>query len=494
MDNQEWVRGAAEAAEAGDGRPNGPQSYPEIPPLAALRIDPAELDTARLTPQCVVESYLYADVAAFPGPGGTGRTTLFLFEVVHIVLGTTLYGLTVCTPGAVVIVTAEDRRELLIARLGQIMEALELDAEARAKVCTRVMIWDVTGTVCRLTELDRQGNVVLTGLADAIVERFRDSSPVIVGLDPVISFGAGERIVNDNEHSLILAARRIVRGLGCCVRLICHTGKEVARSGSTDQYSARGGSALSDGARMVTVLRAWGAGGETTDKLIPPIGFALGPDEMGMVLVRAKLSYAPLQPQIWLKRRGYGFEHFIATRPDREAEGRARADQLERYLIAELARGSRYTRNTLTDTGVIKPRDKLREALSALVAAGRVIDTPIPGAEHARGGRRRYLHPVAFASPTPDGEATKNDDENNDLLHRPDPPFGSPPPYRGKKDGEPISPDFPLQGPRFAGEAPRSNGEASEANDVGDILDHGPEDLGGAAPSKTNTPRSRWMR
>jgi AAA domain len=130
-----------------------------------------------------------------------------------------------CAP-LVAWVTAEDRRELLIARLVRIMEAMDLSAEDRATVCVQVMIWDVTGAVCRLTELDRHSNVVLTGLADAIVERFREASPVVVGLDPVISFGAGERFVNDNEHSLILAARRIVRGLGCCVRLICHTGKQ----------------------------------------------------------------------------------------------------------------------------------------------------------------------------------------------------------------------------------------------------------------------------
>jgi hypothetical protein len=40
----------------------------------------------------------------------------------------------------------------------------------------------------------QDGNVVLTGLADAIVERFQDAAPVMVGVDPVISFGAGERI------------------------------------------------------------------------------------------------------------------------------------------------------------------------------------------------------------------------------------------------------------------------------------------------------------
>jgi RecA-family ATPase len=253
----------------------GPQpqvtSYPASPPLVALRIDPAELGAAKLTPQCVVESYLYADVAAFPGPGGTGKTTLFLFEAVHIVLGEPLYGLKVLTPGVVVLITAEDRRELLIARLHRIMEVMELNDEKRAKVCAGVMVWDVTGTVCRLTELDRHGNVVLTRLADAIVEHFRDASPIMVGLDPLISFGAGERIVNDNEHSLILAARRIVRGLGCCVRLICHVGKEAARSGALDQYASRGGSALADGARMVAVLRSWDPEA-TDDKLTPPAG------------------------------------------------------------------------------------------------------------------------------------------------------------------------------------------------------------------------------
>jgi hypothetical protein len=205
----------------------------------------------------------------------------------------------------------------------------------------------------------------------------------------------------------------------------------------------------------------------------------LGPEETGIVLVRAKLSYAPPQPQIWLKRRGYGFEHFTAARPNREAEERARADQLERFLISELARGSRYTRNTLTDTRVIKPRDKLRAALSALESSGRVVDAPNPRTAHTRGGARTYLHPVAFASPSPDGEATENDDENNDSPRRPDPPFGSPPPYRGKNGGEAKPPPFPPSPPRFAGEAPRSNGEASEANEVGDIEDQGTEDLGG---------------
>ena len=217
-------------------------------------------------------------------------------------LGRPLYGLEVRTPGTVVIVTAEDRKDILMARLLRIMEAMGLSEEEQRRVCAGMLIWDVSGSTCRLTELDRQGNVVLTGLADSLVERFRDDPPVLMGLDPVISFGAGERLINDNEHSLILAGRRIVRGLRCCLRLIAHTGKENARSMVLDQYASRGGSALADGCRMVTVLQAWdNADGE---KLAPPIGFTLAADEQGMVLARAKLSYAPPQPRARGRRAG----------------------------------------------------------------------------------------------------------------------------------------------------------------------------------------------
>ncbi|MGH8480740.1 MAG: AAA family ATPase, partial [Gammaproteobacteria bacterium] len=444
------------------GGPAG-RSYPAIiPPLTAMRIGPAEFNTAKLTPQCVVESYLYADVAAFPAPGGTGKTTLFLFEAAHIVLGEPLYGLDVLTPGAVLLITAEDRREMLIARLRRVMEALGLGDEKQARVCAGVMIWDVTGTVCRLSELDRQGNVVLTGLADAIVDRFRDAPPVVVGLDPVISFGAGERIVNDNEHSLILAARRIVRGLGCCVRLICHTGKEVARSGSTDQYAPRGGSALADGARMVTVLRAWGADTEPTDRLTPPIGFALGSDEVGMVLVRAKCSYTPPQPQIWLKRRAYAFEHFIAMRPDPAAEARARADQVNRYLIDQLASGSYHTKKTLEDTGIM-PQAKLRAALATLIASSRVISAPLPE-DLRHGGRQEYLHPVATSSGNEAGGGEVGR-KSASTSSSPEASSTSSLPYREKIGNEVDRTNFSQPAYPFVNEGQRGANEVDEVDE-----------------------------
>jgi RecA-family ATPase len=362
MGNEDRYRWAADYVDANREGPDTP-SYPPIPPLSELRLSLADLRAASLTPACIVDRYLWADVGAIPGPGGTGKTSLFLFEAIHIVLGRPLYGLEVRAPGNVVIVTAEDRKGILMARLRQIMEAMGLNEEEQSRVCAGVLIWDVTGSVCRLTELDRHGNVVLTGLADAIVERFRDEPSALMGLDPVISFGAGERIVNDNEHSLILAARRIVRGLGCCVRLICHTGQVAARSMVLDQYASRGGSALADGCRMVTVLQAWQ---DDNEKLTPPAGFTLGAGEQGIVMARAKISYAPPQPLIWLKRRGWTFEHFIDMPATKEDEASARADQVWRYLADQLKSGARHTKTDLEAAGIL-PQKKLR---ATLIAAG----------------------------------------------------------------------------------------------------------------------------
>jgi RecA-family ATPase len=78
-----------------------------------------------ISPDCIVEGYLYADVAVKVAPGSTGKTTQELFEAAHIVLGRTLYGRRVLKPGRVLILTAEDSREMLVARLQRICAALE---------------------------------------------------------------------------------------------------------------------------------------------------------------------------------------------------------------------------------------------------------------------------------------------------------------------------------------------------------------------------------
>src|SRR2546427_2128158 len=76
-------------------------------------ISESEFATASLSPACIVADYLFADVAVLIAPGGTGKTTLTLYECICIALGIPLFGLAVRKPGPVLILTAEDSREML---------------------------------------------------------------------------------------------------------------------------------------------------------------------------------------------------------------------------------------------------------------------------------------------------------------------------------------------------------------------------------------------
>lgn len=128
-----------------------------------------ELRNARTAPRCIVDRYLWADVAALVAPGGSSKTTISLHEHVCIVLGRPVWGLEVQAPGPVLIVTAEDRREFLVARLRRICEAMQLSAGELARVREQVRIYDCTADVRRLTAVV-DDVVVVSELAREMVD------------------------------------------------------------------------------------------------------------------------------------------------------------------------------------------------------------------------------------------------------------------------------------------------------------------------------------
>jgi RecA-family ATPase len=297
-------------------------------------------------------------------------------------------------PGWSLIVTAEDQRERLVARMREILDGMDLTPMERRRVQSDVAIWDVTGEQKKLT-FASDGNLQLTTLADEIVEAHKDDPPVVVLFDPMVSFGVSEERVNDNEQALVTAARRIVRGLGCCVRYIHHTGKANARDKALDQYSGRGGSALADGTRMTTVLQAW----HPDDKLTPPPGCHPDAQSSIIVMARPKLSYVgPNLPLIWIKRTGHTFEHFIEFRVTPEQKMAASVEQLHQFLTWELQQDRRYTKNQLDESlGKLgMTRAEMREALTELQVSGRVVDADLP-TDQRQGRRKTYLHPVQSA-------------------------------------------------------------------------------------------------
>ena len=409
---------AVRAASAGD---LSDRTAP--PPFRPLNLD--ALDAARLHPRCIVENLLYADLALVNAEGGTGKTTLLLYEAVHIALGRDLWGCRVLNPGRTLFITAEDGEELLQARLREVMAALNLTDYERRQVCENFMVWDVTGSIVRLAELDARGNLQITALTNQIVDTYRDAGLVQVIFDPAISFSPGERIVNDGEQAVVTACRRIVRGLNCCVRLIHHSGQANARNGAMDQYAGRGGTALPDGCRMVTILA--NANRVNTQK---PDGYDLQPGESGFVMARAKLSYALPQPNIWIRRRGWTFEYFIEEPRNSDAERNRDADKVANFLAEELHHGRRYTSRSLQESGRMDiPRTRIRAALATLETTGRTEERELPAAQR-RGRKRYYLH-CANASGAITAEMAAETPASDPIA----PPHSIAPSYRETKNG-----------------------------------------------------------
>ena len=362
------------------------------PTRMSLAIGDDELRGAELTPKCIVEKHLYADLAQRVAPGGTGKTTLSLWEAVHIVLGLDLYGCKVVTPGWVLIVTAEDRRERLIARLRRIMDDMNLDSRQRRAVQQGIAIWDVTGEHAKLVQ-EEDGNLLPTPLADHIIAAYQGNPPVLVEFDPLVSFGASESRINDNEQALVQAARRVVNGLDCCVRYVHHTGKANAEKKSIDQYAGRGGSALADGSRMTAVLQSWTP---RDPGQRPPAQLRLTPESSVMLYARPKLSYAPPNlPLIWIKREGFRFEwaeHL--QRSDKEIRAE-QAEQILRFLASEIRLERFHTKTSLRSqtTALSMSQHQIRDALDELVIANRLVTQPLPK-QYRHGGRKEYLCPA----------------------------------------------------------------------------------------------------
>ena len=361
-------------------------------------ISDEELIRSKLAPRCIVENYLYADVASLVAPGGTSKTTMGLHESICIALGRPVWGMAVREPGPVLIITAEDRREFLVARLREIATAMRLTPEELDRVKHDVRIFDCTGSVRRLTAI--KDDVV--EVADFAAELVRgclvaDFHPALVQIDPMVSFGVGESRVNDAEQGLINAARVIVAGLDCAVRFVHHTGQSKALDKASHQYAGRGGSAMSDGCRMVHVLASVNAA-----DLLRATGQDLDEGESAFMLSRPKISYAPPQTApIYVRRKGYGFSLLqAATAGDREEQAETERLERERELrgavldAVETAhrQGLPLSTRLLTDRVHGFKSEAKRSAIGILIAEGWLIEARVPpGWRPINNSRRTWI-------------------------------------------------------------------------------------------------------
>ncbi|MGV0959174.1 MAG: AAA family ATPase [Limnohabitans sp.] len=277
-----------------------------------------EAKTARLHPRVLVEDYLYADVRNLIAAGGTGKTTLLLFESVMGALGRPIWGKEVPEPFNTVFVTKEDSREILVARMHRMLEELAANETERDEVWNRVAIVDLVGKPYRLSQAEDRALGANTMNLMALSAHLEDFKPDRVIFDPLISFTHGEGNLNDAEQAVVEAARYLIRlWPNAMIEVVHHTGKANGRAATTDQYSGRNGSALPDGCRMVAVLVRCDAA-----RFYEATGIRLDSEsgDIGLRLALPKLSYSAPQPDIYILRRGFLFEMVPALSPEEQAK------------------------------------------------------------------------------------------------------------------------------------------------------------------------------
>ena len=349
--------------------------------------------SARATRSPIVDNWFYENIGHIAAPGGVGKTTLLLWQAVHIILGRDLFGHQIKRPGAVVYATKEDDGETLVARARRMCEGLNLAPEEFDAVLRGLVVLDVAECAAmRGFRLTRISGEVVTPSDDAVnlAKALKGLRPSMTFLDPAVSFGVGESRVNDSEQALIEAARLIQREVGGGVQYVHHTGKANAREKNTDQYTGRGGSAFAHGSRAIHIMQAL-----APEEWVKATGDTLQEGESGVVYARPKLTWSSPQPSIYIKRRGYMFERvesISSSKGDQMQRDREDAALLE-FLLTEGAAGRRYSARLLDDSeGLLKSRGARRGARTRLLASGRLVEEAVPTG--GRGKPPLLLKPV----------------------------------------------------------------------------------------------------
>lgn len=369
-----------------------------FPSINFAPIAPSELDAARLTPRIIVPDLLYADVRTLNAAGGTGKTTVALYEAAIMALGRNLWGRDTRDTRRTVIVTKEDSREILTARLREIMREMNLSAGDVAHVLSMVRIIDVSAERFRLSAV--VDDVVEPHMAniDWLTRNLEPLSPDRLIFDPLVSFGVGEARVNDAEQGLIEAFRIFRNRLDCCAEGIHHIGKANSREKTLDQYSGRGGSALADGSRMVAVMQPLDA-----DEWQRSTGLSLMAGESAIVMALPKLSYSKPQEAVFILRDGYHFEAARVVRQTPEQLASATAEQVFSFIKFEYSQDRRYCKQDLENSKdkMNLSRQEIRGAITDLKVSGRIVYHEVKGKSGS------HFQPVTLAEDDGDTQEEK---------------------------------------------------------------------------------------
>jgi RecA-family ATPase len=248
--------------------------FANVEPVPQIPIPPPPAPPARWSPQAFTRSdmtnvaklkkpqlfkdWLTEDISLTTADGGTGKTTLELYQAVCLALGESFLGFECLTgAGRTLYITGEDTEAKLAAIIGQIMKTMglwDLGQEARFEQ-VRQSIFVRKDADMTIVTRDKSG--FFHPNQDAmrkILEAVEDIKPKLIVLDPIASFWGSEAALNDMAKAVAKFVGELVERSGAAVEMLNHMGKASSQAKDMTQFAGRGGTGLPSHARVSRVM------------------------------------------------------------------------------------------------------------------------------------------------------------------------------------------------------------------------------------------------
>lgn len=219
------------------------------------------LNTSKLRKPQLFQDWSTEDIAITTADGGTGKTTLKLFEAICLCLGERFLGFDCKSPGGkTLFITGEDTDKKLAAMLGAIVRQMGLFEEGignneKIQTILSSIVIKKDADLCLISK-DKQN--FLHPNADAmrkVMEAVEDIKPKMIVFDPISSFWGSESALNDMNKAVTKFMSELVERSHACVEMINHMGKQSSANKDMSQFAGRGGTGLPSNARVSRVLR-----------------------------------------------------------------------------------------------------------------------------------------------------------------------------------------------------------------------------------------------
>ncbi len=248
----------------GDAPPTASFTLPAVPqpesyvPRFLTRED--LMNFSKLKKPQLFENWSTEDIHITTADGGTGKTTMKLFEAICLALGERFLGFRCITPGKTLYITGEDTAEKLAAILGQILKQMGLLDDPQYDDKIRLVLESILikkdADLCLIVK-DRQGFISLNPDAMRKVMEIVDQfGPKLIVFDPISSFWGSEAALNDMNKAVTKFMSQLAEGSGASVEMINHMGKQSSNQKDMSQFAGRGGTGLPSNARVSRALRS----------------------------------------------------------------------------------------------------------------------------------------------------------------------------------------------------------------------------------------------